>query len=301
MSKFLDDLFDNLEQPENDQADEVAEDIVEVEQPDDEAEETTEDDGGEAEVVEEVEEPEEASKETDAEDDDDTELTPAERKAYGRLKALQDERTKRQSADEARKAAEAELTRVNQQLAEMQRQQRETAAQNLPDAYEDPQGYIAAREAQFQEQLTRQQLGNSIARAVDKYGEAEVQEAAAWFENQIASNPSIPLRENMLSQADQMEYVLSSYKQSQRVNAFASGDYSTIVAELQKAGYNIQKTETTPSAEAPTPAKAPANIASPPPAPTAPAAPKRSKLAGTAGSTTAAPKHASKLDTFIRR
>lgn len=296
MSKFLDDLFTDLAQPENDLTEEVA---TENGENAGEVEDTTETADGDSEEVAEVEATPEASEEVEADDDDDTELTPAEKKAYGRLKALQDEREKRRSADEARKAAEAERDRFQNELAEMHRQRNEAAAQNLPDFHDDPNGYLAAREAQYQEQLTRQALGFSIQRAVEKYGEGEVEAAAKWFEDQMATNPHIPLRQNMLSQADQMDYVVSSYKQAQKMSAITSGDYSGLIADLQKAGYNISKAE--PTATAPAAPVTPTVAATTAPAPAAPAAPKRSKLATSSSATTAAPKNVSMLDAVLRR
>lgn len=296
MSKFLDDLFTDLAQPENDLTEEVA---TENGEHAGEVEETTETADGDSEEVAEVEATPEASEEVEADDDDDTELTPAEKKAYGRLKALQDEREKRRSADEARKAAEAERDRLNAQLADMHRQRAEAAAQNLPDFHDDPNGYLAAREAQYQEQMTRQALGFSIQRAVEKYGEGEVETAAKWFEDQMATNPHIPLRQNMLSQADQMDYVVSSYKQAQKMSAITSGDYSGLIADLQKAGYNISKAE--PTATAPAAPVTPTVAATTAPAPAAPAAPKRSKLATSSSATTAAPKNVSMMDAVLRR
>lgn len=294
MSKFLDDLLGDLaNEPENETADEVENETVEqVEDDQPEVEDNEEQEGGTEEVAE-TDEAEGAPDVENVEEDDETELTPVERKAWGRLKALQDERTKRQ-------AAEADRDRLNEQLAQMQRQQREAAAKNLPDAYEDPQGYIAAREAQFQEELTRQALGNSINRAVEKYGETEVEEAARWFEDQIANNPHIPLRQNMLSQRDQMEYVLSSYKHAKKVESLASGDYSGIVAELQKQGYQISKAQPTVAAPVATvtPTVAATTTA---PAQTAPAAPKRSKLAGVASATTTSSDNHSMMDAILRR
>lgn len=296
MSKFLDDLFTDLAQPENDLTEEVAtengEDAGEVE-------DTTETAGGDSEEVAEVETNPEASETVEADDDDDTELTPAEKKAYGRLKALQDEREKRRSADEARKAAEAERDQLNAQLAEMHRQRAEAAAQNLPDFHDDPNGYLAAREEQYQAQLLRQSLGFSLERAIDKHGEQEVQTAVEWFQNQMAANPHIPLRENMLSQADQLGYVVSSYKQAQKMSAITSGDYSALIADLQKAGYNISKAE--PIATAPAAPVTQTVAATTAPAPAAPAAPKRSKLATSSSATTAAPKNVSMMDAVLRR
>lgn len=299
MASFLDDLLDDLgEDPKNEQADEVATDADEYQA--DEVEETNEADDGVTEEVSEVDEEAEASATDEAEDDDDAELTPVEKKAYGRLKALQDEREKRRSADEARKAAEAERDRLNAQLADMQRQQAQAAAQNLPNPHDDPEGYRTAIENHYRVEMTKQQLGFSIQNAVAKYGETEVQTAAQWFEDQMAANPHMPLRENMLSQSDQMEYVVSQYKQATKMQALASGDVSALVAELQKAGYIINKAETTTATEtaAVTPA-APAPIAKAPAL--TPAAPKRSKLASATGATLATPATRSMLDIVTRR
>lgn len=301
-SGFLDDLFDNLKNTsENETPDDLDDTVEEAEAELTSDEEDTQDEGV-AEEVSEAEAVEEASETNEAEDDDETELSPIERKAYGRLKALQDERTKRQDAEAARKNAEAERDQLHQQLAEMRRQQQEAASQNLPDPYTDTDGYIAAREAQFQQELTKQALAHSINRAAEKYGEEEVTNAAKWFEDQIASNPHMPLRQNMLSQPDQMEYVLSSYRQSQKVNALLSGDVSGLVAELEKAGYAISKADTTPTGAAPA-ATVTQPVAATPVTPTipAPAAPRRSKLAATASTTTAAPAAVSMLDSVLRR
>lgn len=296
MSKFLDDLFDDLEKPENENTNEVeaTNEVEEIEQVEDE----TETDEGVTEEVAEDKEAEGAPEVTDAEDDDETGFTPAERKAYGLMKATLAERDKRQSAETARKEAEAELARVRNELADMHRRQNEAAAQNLPDAYEDPQGYIAAREAQFQQELTRQSLGYSISRAVDKYGEADTEAAAQWFERQIAANPSFDLRGNMLQQPDPMEYVLLSYKQANEKSAPAV-DVSSIIAELQKAGYNISKADTPTGAASAAPiTTAAATTAA---TPSAPAAPKRSKLAGASSANTASTGNASMMDAVMRR
>lgn len=296
MSTFLDELFEGNENSNDHEEVEVVE-TTEVEEA--EGDEDTSEDGDSEEVAE-VEEPDEASEGTDTESDDDKEMTPGEKKAYGRLKALQDERDKRRSADDARKLAEAERDRLNAELAEMRRQQQELANQNLPDPYENPEDYIRAREAQMHQEMVRQNLGHSISRAVDRHGQEEVEAAARWFEQQIASNPSMPLRDNMLAQPDQMEYVVNSYKQASKMNAFASGDISTIVAELQKAGYTIAKAQETPTGTAPiAPVTQTAPVA---PAKTqAPAAPKRSKLANTSTATVAAPKELSMMDDVLSR
>jgi hypothetical protein len=301
MSKFLDDFLGVEGDPEHENENEIEALDDELEVHDDEVEDDSSDEG----VAEEIEaeaEPEGAPEATETVEDDETELTPAERKAYGRLKALQDERTKRQSAEEDRKAAIAERDRYQNELADMRRQQAEAAARNLPDFYEDPEGYRTALEAQYQEQLVRQSLGYSLERAIDKHGEEEVTAAAAWFENQMAANPTIDLRGNMLAQKDQLEWVYQSYKEATQMSAFARGDYSGIVAELQKQGFIISKADNSAGAAsvAPSTQQAPAQVAVT--AQTTPLAPKRSKLAGAQGATTA-PKNApvSYLDVVTTR
>ncbi len=301
MSQFLNELFEKLDEPVNEHDDEITDTVEDTVQDDEvEVEEIEHDD--EAEEIVEVEETPEASEETEAEDDDETDEHPKESKkvSEGRLNAILAERDKRQAAVEEAKAAIAARDKAVAELAEMRRQQADFDAQNLPNPYDDPTGFVAAKEAQFQQQMMLQSLNFGIERATAKHGVEEVEKAVAWFDSQAEANPGIPLRENMMKQSDQVEYVVNSYKQAQQMQALSTGDYSALVAELQKAGFHISKAETQ-TATAPavpvTPiATAPAIV----PVAPAPAAPKRSKLATSSGATTAPAKDVSFMDAVLR-
>lgn len=287
MSKFLDELLTELDKPVNDIDDTVATEAED--ETFNEVDETTEIDEDASEEIEVAEEEPEASEPTEANDDDETELSDIERKAWGRLKALQDERDKRRSAEEARKATEVERDQLKQQLADMQRQQAQLPPQQLPDPIDDPHGYATALQTQYQEQLLKQSLGFSLERAMEKHGEDEVQKAAEWFERSMAANPAIDLRGNMLAQPDPIGYVVASYKQATAPAATPTVDYSAIVAELQKAGYSIAKADTQPAAATTAPVRE------------APTAPKRSKVAAATSATTAPPADVSMMDAILRR
>lgn len=85
------------------------------------------------------------------------------------LSAVLDERERRQKA-------EAQLALLQRQIAAQQAQQR------LPDPVEDAQAYTAYVQGEFQRQLVANKLQQSEFLARDKFGDALVDEALAFFD-----------------------------------------------------------------------------------------------------------------------
>lgn len=229
----------------------------------------------------------EASTAADTKEGDET-LTPEQEKiaraAYGRLEAVRAEREKRQTA-------EAEARQLRDQMAQMQRQMQQAAAQNIPDPNYDPEGY--ARHFQQQLELARHEAEMTVIRdrmvtsdeeARERFGPEEVEAAAAWAKSKIDEQPH--LQQVLFQQRKPLVWVVEQYQQARKLSEFVSDDEAYFKKMAEKFGY----VPATSASVAPTTAVAPAAPATQVVAPNTAAptlvnktAPKRSALAATGG------------------
>lgn len=106
------------------------------------------------------------------------------------LPELLNERQKRQEAERRAIEHEAQLRLLQQQMAQSQAQpQQHAQQQQLPDLYEDPQGFVRGMQSQMQFAM-REQISNlSESNAVHRYGAETVKKAQEWaIQNGAASH-----------------------------------------------------------------------------------------------------------------
>ncbi len=114
------------------------------------------------------------------------------------LTAVQEERRKRQEAEERFQA--------------LQRQYAQPATE-LPDPYDDPGGYADSLAAQQNAQVISIKLDLSEDMARGRYGEELVDQAKAWTIQQYATRPGF--RDEVLSQRNPYDYAVKQYQRDQ--------------------------------------------------------------------------------------
>lgn len=120
--------------------------------------------------------------------------------ADGRLAALLDERDKR-------KAAEAELQRLRDAA------QANQAPIQMPDPYEDPEGFAAAQEARVSQALYQTNLRWSEQIATMKHGEETVTAAKDWGFKRCETDPYFNAK--VAASPDPIGYVVTEYKRDE--------------------------------------------------------------------------------------
>lgn len=204
------------------------------------------------------------------------------------VKALEDERRKRQEAEKARKELEARIAELErlaapqpQQATPQQDQQKQQQPQNpqaAPDPWSDPEGY-AAYQRELQEQMlfeTRVTLGQDMMRL----NNPDYDEVEAVFAEEAQQNPY--LIEQLRRAHNPAKY---AYEQGKRLKLMREigtdpDAYRKRIEEELRAKLAAEMPQTSPSAAA---APAPAPKKAPPP-PTS-----------LAGVPSAAPRDASKV------
>ena len=119
---------------------------------------------------------------------------------YAPITALLEERDKR-------KAVEAELAHYRAQQAQAQQQVQ------IPDRYEDPEGYEAYQEARVQQVILNQALNTSERFARKEYGPETVEAAKQWALQRYAQDPLY--QQQVLSDPDPYERVVKDYRREQ--------------------------------------------------------------------------------------
>jgi len=129
-----------------------------------------------------------------------TERAPEEPKpGYVPLAAMMDERDKRKAAEE--RAARLE-------------QAQQTAPQAIPDAYDDPEGYLAFQQQHLSQALQAQKMELSHYWAVDKHGKDSVESARTWALEKAQTDPGFraKLEAEMPMQAMPFEWIVQQHK-----------------------------------------------------------------------------------------
>lgn len=158
-----------------------------------------------------------------------TERPPEEPKpGYVPLAAMMDERDKR-------KAAEDRANRLEQA--------QQSAPQAIPDAYDDPEGYLAFQQQHLQQALQQQKMELSHHWAVEKYGKDGVEEARNWALEKAQKDPGFRamLEAEMPMQAMPFDWIVQQHKRnglySQLPTDVSSLD-ELIEREIAKRGLN---------------------------------------------------------------
>lgn len=211
MADFLDDVFPADDQEQMEAAPEVVEDAPNPEP-----------------VEEAPVEPEQPAQEP--------EPAPQEPEArHVPISAMLDERDKR-------KALEAERDRYKQELE----QARQKPAQNVPDPYDDPQGFAAYQEQRVQEAVTQQRFQMSELMAKQTHGEETVNTAAQWALEKANSDPAFAAAYHR--QAHPIDWIVQQHKRDAILSDIGDNVDDWFTREAAKRGY------------------APANVAAPAPA-----------------------------------
>lgn len=155
------------------------------------------------EVIEPVSEPEaEAVEPEPATPEVQTQAAPEERQpGFVPLAAMMDERDRRKAAEE----------RANQLE---QAQQAAAQAQTIPDAYDDPEGYLAFQQQHLQQALQQQKMQMSHHWAVEKYGNDGVEEARTWALEKAQKDPGFRamLEAEMPMQVMPFDWIVQQHK-----------------------------------------------------------------------------------------
>ncbi len=142
--------------------------------------------------------------------------TPAQ-PGYVPVSAVQEERVKRQAAEEA--------------LARHQQAQAQTG---IPDPYADPEGYTAYHEARTQQAVQSAMLNLSEDMARSKHGDETVDKVIEWAKGRFTQSPAY--QQEVLTQRNPYEFAVQSY---QREQALANVDMTELEAfRVWKAAQN---------------------------------------------------------------
>lgn len=129
-----------------------------------------------------------------------TELAPEQTKpteGFVPLGAVLDEREKRRAAE-----AERDALRASQAQQQFQ----------MPDAYEDPEGFAAAQQALLNQRLQTITLNTSERFARKEHGEETVEAAKAWALQRFASDPLY--QQQILNDPDPYDRAVRDYRLS---------------------------------------------------------------------------------------
>jgi len=157
-----------------------------------------------------------------------TELAPEQPKpteGFVPLGAVLDERDRR-------KAAEAELERFRQA------QQAQPQPVQMPDPYEDPEGFAAAQEARVQQALYAQKLVFSEQMASVKHGEDVVKEAKDWGFKRCDTDPYFNAK--VAASPDPIGFVVAEYRREEIASKVSLDEFAqfqawkTAQAQLQQ-------------------------------------------------------------------
>jgi hypothetical protein len=148
---------------------------------------------------------------------------------------------------------------VVQELRQEIRQMRQTPPQappQAPDRYEDPEGYEAHREQQFEQRLLNQTLNTSERFARKEYGAETVDKARDWALGRFQSDPLYYQR--VMSDADPYEAVVQDWKREQVLSSMKDGDLDAFLA--WKSGQAPPQAQPQSPSLAPTPPRSLASV-----------------------------------------
>lgn len=168
--------------------------------------------------------------------------------ADGRLAALLDERDKR-------KALEAELAQFRQAQQQQQPVQ-------MPDPYEDPEGFAAAQEARVSQALYQTNLRWSERIASIQHGEEAVKAAKDWGFQRCETDPYFNAK--VAASPDPIGFVVAEYKREEIASKVTPDEFAQFQA--WKAAQNQLQQQAAPAAPPTTQASAipPKSLASAP-------------------------------------
>jgi hypothetical protein len=142
--------------------------------------------------------------------------------ADGRLIALLEERDKR-------KAAEERLRQLEEQARQTQ-----AAPVQMPDPYEDPEGFAAAQEARVSQALYQTNLRWSEQLNSIKHGEETVKAAKDWGFQRCESDPYFNAK--VASSADPIGFVVSEYKREEIASKVTPDEFAQFQAWKEAQG-----------------------------------------------------------------
>lgn len=179
---------------------------------------------------------------------------PVEQQQDGRfvpLAAVLDERDKR-------KALEA-------RVAEYERIQQQPQARNVPDAFDDPEGYNQYLEQRMGQAMAQQRMDTSYLIATQAYGKESVEKAREWALERGKSNPGFAAE--LDQQAHPIDWIVQQHKRDGLISQLPTDVSSLdelIEREIAKRGLSAPvaaPTGATPQQAAP-PVKVPRSLAS---------------------------------------
>lgn len=118
---------------------------------------------------------------------------------FAPVKALQEERQKRQELE--RRLAEIEARSNPKPSVEQPK---------APDPYDDPQGFAAHQQAQFQQSLVQERFRMSHEMAKQQFGAETVDAARLWAMDRAAKDPAFDMA--MASQAHPLAWIVQQHK-----------------------------------------------------------------------------------------
>lgn len=153
---------------------------------------------------------------------------------YVPLNAVLDEREKR-------KALEA-------QLAKYQAAERQPETQEVPDMFEDPEGWQNYQRQEYKQELYRQRADFSHRLAVKDHGKETVDQALAWGQQRCMEDPSFNTA--VLNNPDPVGFAVEQYQREQMASALTPDEFAQFKA-WKDAQANVQAQATKPEKTVP--------------------------------------------------
>jgi hypothetical protein len=155
------------------------------------------------------------------------------------------------------KAAEAELAQFRAA------QQAQAQQVQIPDRYEDPDGYEAFQEATIQQRLVNITLNTSERFATKEHGKETVEAAKQWAVQRFNADPLY--QRQVLGDADPYERVVTDYKRDQLFSKVTDpSDFDAFLAWKTAQGQLQQQAATTAAPQNPGSPIPPRSLASAP-------------------------------------
>lgn len=174
---------------------------------------------------------------------------PQQRDEQGRfapVAALVDERVKRQEAE--RRAADLER----------QLQERNAPQAEIPDPFDDPQGYAAYQDRQFEQKLAQQKFSMSDMMARQTHGAETVEKASEWAFEKAKSDPVFAAQ--YMREQHPIDWIVRQHQREAMLSDIGDNMDDWFAREAEKRGYSRASA---PAAAAP--AAIPQSPSAPPP------------------------------------
>lgn len=144
-----------------------------------------------------------------------------DRAGYVPIDAMLTEREKRQA--------------LERRLAEMEAQRQ---PQDVPDPFDDPQGYQAHLNTQLQAALFNERFATSEYLATEKFGEETVKSAADWAKSQVDRDPDFAAR--FAKERFPMMWIVQQHKRDALLSEVGDNVDDWFTREAAKRGYVAQ-------------------------------------------------------------